>query len=201
MPACSSGTRSRWRSRFEGHDGLAVQAAAFAAVTLLVLFLSALGIFSLVSVGVSRRTREIGPAHRSRRASSPGSRRHPVARDGAHVERVVRQEAVSCCWRSRPERAPRAGPPTTSRSSRAISRQRGGDTRGEPAGGHRTREASARNQSERGAEGNLTRAAKRRSETGAIHVLRHARRLRVVMPEVRLDPAPDRSRAARRRSP
>jgi len=44
----------------EGHDGLAVQAAAFAGVTLLVLFLSALGIFSLVSVGVSRRTREIG---------------------------------------------------------------------------------------------------------------------------------------------
>ena len=44
----------------EGHDGLAVQATAFAAVTLLVLFLSALGIFSLVSVGVSRRTREIG---------------------------------------------------------------------------------------------------------------------------------------------
>ena len=44
----------------EGHDGLAVQAAAFAAVTVLVLFLSALGIFSLVSIGVSRRTREIG---------------------------------------------------------------------------------------------------------------------------------------------
>jgi predicted permease len=44
----------------EGHDGLAVQATAFAGVTLLVLFLSALGIFSLVSVGVSRRTREIG---------------------------------------------------------------------------------------------------------------------------------------------
>jgi putative ABC transport system permease protein len=41
-------------------DGLTMQAVALAAVTLLVLFLSALGIFSLVSVTVSRRTREIG---------------------------------------------------------------------------------------------------------------------------------------------
>jgi putative ABC transport system permease protein len=39
---------------------LTMQAGALAGVTLLVLFLSALGIFSLVSVGVSRRTREIG---------------------------------------------------------------------------------------------------------------------------------------------
>jgi hypothetical protein len=41
-------------------DGLTMQAGALAAVTVLVLFLSALGIFSLVSVSVSRRTREIG---------------------------------------------------------------------------------------------------------------------------------------------
>ncbi|HVQ16981.1 MAG TPA: FtsX-like permease family protein, partial [Vicinamibacterales bacterium] len=41
-------------------DGLTMQAGALAAVTLLVLFLSALGIFSLVSVSVSRQTREIG---------------------------------------------------------------------------------------------------------------------------------------------
>ena len=41
-------------------DGLTMQAGALAAVTLLVLFLSALGIFSLLSVSVSRRTREIG---------------------------------------------------------------------------------------------------------------------------------------------
>jgi putative ABC transport system permease protein len=39
---------------------LTIPAGAFAGVTLLVLFLSALGIFSLVSVSVSRRTREIG---------------------------------------------------------------------------------------------------------------------------------------------
>jgi ABC-type antimicrobial peptide transport system permease subunit len=39
---------------------LTMAAGAAAAVTLLVLFLSALGIFSLVSVSVSRRTREIG---------------------------------------------------------------------------------------------------------------------------------------------
>ena len=39
---------------------LIVTVAAQVAVTLLVLFLSALGIFSLVSVSVSRRTREIG---------------------------------------------------------------------------------------------------------------------------------------------
>ena len=41
-------------------DSLNVQAMAMAGVTGLVLFLSALGIFSLVSVSVSRRTREIG---------------------------------------------------------------------------------------------------------------------------------------------
>ena len=41
-------------------DGLTMVAGALAAVTLLVLFLSALSIFSLVSVSVSRRTREIG---------------------------------------------------------------------------------------------------------------------------------------------
>ena len=41
-------------------DGLIVTAGAQAAVTALVLFLSALGIFSLMSVSVSRRTREIG---------------------------------------------------------------------------------------------------------------------------------------------
>jgi putative ABC transport system permease protein len=41
-------------------DGLMVQAGALAAVTLLVLLLSALGIFSLMSVSVSRKTREIG---------------------------------------------------------------------------------------------------------------------------------------------
>jgi predicted permease len=40
--------------------GLIVTAAAQAAVTALVLFLSALSIFSLMSVSVSRRTREIG---------------------------------------------------------------------------------------------------------------------------------------------
>ncbi|HVQ15449.1 MAG TPA: FtsX-like permease family protein, partial [Vicinamibacterales bacterium] len=41
-------------------DGLTMQAIALAGVTVLVLSLSALGIFSLVSVSVSRRTREIG---------------------------------------------------------------------------------------------------------------------------------------------
>jgi predicted permease len=44
----------------ERDTSLATEAGAFAAVTFLVLFLSALGIFSLVSVSVSRRTREIG---------------------------------------------------------------------------------------------------------------------------------------------
>jgi predicted permease len=41
-------------------DSLNLQAMAMAGITGLVLFLSALGIFSLVSVSVSRRTREIG---------------------------------------------------------------------------------------------------------------------------------------------
>jgi predicted permease len=44
----------------QSDNSLATQAGALAAVTLLVLFLSALGIFSLMSVSVSRRTREIG---------------------------------------------------------------------------------------------------------------------------------------------
>jgi hypothetical protein len=43
-----------------GDMNLIVSAGAWVAVTALVLFLSALGIFSLVSVSVSRRTREIG---------------------------------------------------------------------------------------------------------------------------------------------
>jgi predicted permease len=42
------------------NDGVGVQLLALAGVTMLTLFLSALGIFSLMSVSVSRRTREIG---------------------------------------------------------------------------------------------------------------------------------------------
>ncbi len=42
------------------NDGVWVQLSALAGVTMLTLFLSALGIFSLMSVSVSRRTREIG---------------------------------------------------------------------------------------------------------------------------------------------
>jgi ABC-type antimicrobial peptide transport system permease subunit len=45
----------QWRDR----QGINVT-AVLGAVTSLVLFLSALGIFSLLSVGISRRTREIG---------------------------------------------------------------------------------------------------------------------------------------------
>jgi putative ABC transport system permease protein len=44
----------------ERDTSLSVEAGVFAAITFLVLFLSALGIFSLVSVNVSRRAREIG---------------------------------------------------------------------------------------------------------------------------------------------
>jgi hypothetical protein len=44
----------------ERDESLLMQAGALGAITLLALFLSALGIFSLVSVSVSRRTREIG---------------------------------------------------------------------------------------------------------------------------------------------
>jgi ABC-type antimicrobial peptide transport system permease subunit len=41
-------------------DGVRVSVMALTGVTMLTLFLSALGIFSLMSVNVSRRTREIG---------------------------------------------------------------------------------------------------------------------------------------------
>ena len=61
MPGCTSGTRGRWTNGSgSGIISLTMQAGALTGVTLLVLFLSALGIFSLVSVSVSRRTREIG---------------------------------------------------------------------------------------------------------------------------------------------
>jgi putative ABC transport system permease protein len=51
-------------------DGLIVMVGAQVAITVLVLFLSALGIFSLVSISVSRRTREIGL--RAALGASPG---------------------------------------------------------------------------------------------------------------------------------
>jgi hypothetical protein len=53
---------------------LTVQAGALTGVTLLVLFLSALGIFSLMSVSVSRRTREI-----ALRAALGANPRHVLA--------------------------------------------------------------------------------------------------------------------------
>ena len=59
-PAGRSEAQPMATSIWQRDDGLMVQAGALSAVTLLVLFLSALGIFSLMSVIVSRRTREIG---------------------------------------------------------------------------------------------------------------------------------------------
>jgi predicted permease len=65
----------------ERDDFLSVQAWALAAVSSLVLLLSALGIFSLVSVSVSRRTREIGL-----RAALGANPRHVL---GSVVSRAV----------------------------------------------------------------------------------------------------------------
>ena len=70
---------SEWIRQRDMH--LITAAGMWAVVTALVLFLSALGIFSLMSVSVSRRTREIGRARRARRQAraicSPESCRAP----------------------------------------------------------------------------------------------------------------------------
>jgi hypothetical protein len=52
--------RSLDESIWERDSGLVMSVAAVAAVSALVLFLSAMGLFSLMSISVSRRTREIG---------------------------------------------------------------------------------------------------------------------------------------------
>ena len=99
---------------------LIVTVGAQVAVTALVLFLSALGIFSLVSISVSRRTREIGL-----RAALGANPRQVLAgilsrARGAHGERHRSRRRPSAAGPSHSARAPRAGLRKTFRSSPAI---------------------------------------------------------------------------------
>ena len=88
-------------------------------VTVLVLFLSALGIFSLVSISVSRRTREIGL-----RAALGATPRQVLARILSRAVVLMGSGIVAggalLLWSSRSARALRAGLRKTLRSSPGI---------------------------------------------------------------------------------
>ena len=131
---------------------LILQVGALAAVTALVLFLSALGIFSLVSVTVSRRTSEIGLRAALGANPRPSARRHPVPRHGARGERHHGRSRPSVVA-GRRERAHRRR-----RALRGVPR---GDIRGDArrvsARLHRAGQPRAQDQSGRRAERNLNR--------------------------------------------
>ena len=137
------------------NEHLMVMVGAQVAVTVLVLFLSALGIFSLVSISVSRRTREIGL--RAALGASPRQvlSRHPVPRRGAHGEWHRRRRRPSVV-----DARPRRGTLRPARGRRSDLRRVSrldlrGHARRVSVGLHRARSPRAQDQSHRGPEGGL----------------------------------------------
>jgi putative ABC transport system permease protein len=100
-------------------DQLIVMVGAQVAVTVLVLFLSALGIFSLVSISVSRRTREIGL-----RAALGATPRQVLARILSRALTLMGSGIAAggalLMWSWRSAQGRRAGPRKTLRSSPGI---------------------------------------------------------------------------------
>ena len=129
---------------------LTMQVGALAGVTSLVLFLSALGIFSLVSVSVSRRTSEIG-LRAALGANAPHlPRRNPVPRHGAGGERHDSRSCRSAVVRGREQAHGRIC--ALRRVSWSDIR---GDARRESACLHRARQPRAQDRSSRRPEGSL----------------------------------------------
>ena len=124
------------------------------AVTALVWFLSALGIFSLVSVSVSRRTREIGL-----RAALGANPRHLLAgilsRGLVLMGSGIAAGGALLLWGSPSARTP-GGWRTTGAVRRVAGDDRGGDARRVSAGLHRARPTRAQDQSSRRAERGLS---------------------------------------------
>ncbi len=135
---------------------LTMQAGALTGVTLLVLFLSALGIFSLMSVSVSRRTREIGL-----RAALGANPRHVLA--GILSRAVVLMGSGITAGGALLLLSLALGLGPTGRPADDVALftgYLGGDVRGHarrvPARLHRARQTRAQDQSDRSAEGGLS---------------------------------------------
>ena len=135
---------------------LIVTVGAQAAVTALVLFLSALGIFSLVSVSVSRRTREIGL-----RAALGANPRHVLA--GILSRAMVLMGSGIAAGGALLLLVVALGRTHRSARGRRCALRRvagddvGGDARRVSARLHRARQTRAQDQSNRRPEGGLNR--------------------------------------------
>ena len=147
-------------------DHLIVMVIAQVAVTVLVLFLSALGIFSLVSISVSRRTREIGL-----RAALGAVPRQVLARVLSRALTLmgsgIAAGGVLLLWVPRARR--RALGPARGRHC-ALRPVSWSDIRGNAcrvfACLHRARSPRAQDQSNRRLEGGLNREGRRRPGSG-----------------------------------
>ena len=122
MRECSVQQAGPLAERVRRRDvGFIVQAGALAGVTSLVLLMSAMGIFSLMSVNVSRRTREIGL-----RTALGANPRHVLAgilsRAMVLMGNESQREAPLCCSPSHWDLDRPAGRETTLCSSPGGSR-------------------------------------------------------------------------------
>ena len=143
--------------------GLMVTVGAEVAVTALVLFLSALGIFSLVSVSVSRRTREIGL-----RAALGANPRHLLAGILSRAM-VLMGSGIAAGGALLLLVVALAGPNRSARRRRCAIRRVAGDDLGGDAHRvsarlHRARQTRSQDQSNRRPEGRLNREGELTSE-------------------------------------